>query len=343
MKPAVCLLIAILLLALGSPALAEDPPPAYGLSAEEIAAYPEPAVEALPVNEKRMYDRWYQQALDKLDIFDAPNGTVTASLDKGFNFVTALQAVDGWTEINPGQWVRSELLKETGYIVSSLTGVLLPADGLPYPMAWALVNMYPSRFPGGDPAESNGLIYRYTRLNLYATVELEGEIWYQVGVDQWVHQYHVAKIIPVERPAEVDTHLWFSLDLYEQVLVMYEDAQPVFSTLIATGLDRWPTREGLYNIYFRKERDNMSGGQVGDDFYFLEEVPWTMFFDEGRALHGAYWHDGFGYRRSHGCVNLSITDAHFLYQRVADEMGTRSSPDREHGPAVYIYSSGVYR
>jgi len=53
----------------------------------------------------------------------------------------------------------------------------------------------------------------------------------------------------------------------------------------------------------------VSWGTVGEDFYSLEEVPWTMFFDEGRALHGAYWHDSFGYRRSHSCVNLSITDA----------------------------------
>ena len=44
---------------------------------------------------------------------------------------------------------------------------------------------------------------------------------------------------------------------------------------------------------------------VQDDFYYLEDVPWTMYFDEARALHGAYWHNGFGYPHSHGCVNLS--------------------------------------
>jgi lipoprotein-anchoring transpeptidase ErfK/SrfK len=86
----------------------------------------------------------------------------------------------------------------------------------------------------------------------------------------------------------------------------------------------------------------MSGGTPGDDFYFLEEVPLTMFFDDGRALHGAYWHDGFGYRHSHGCVNLSITDAHWLYQWVGNEMGSMSSADKEDGPAVYVFSSGEY-
>ena len=44
-----------------------------------------------------------------------------------------------------------------------------------------------------------------------------------------------------------------------------------------------------------------------------------MYFDGDIALHGAYWHDGFGYRKSHGCVNMTITDAHWLFQWAEDE------------------------
>lgn len=316
---------------------------AQGLSEADIAAYPSPNIEALPVDENLLYDRYYQQANSKFDIFDAPGGNVIGSLDAGFNFVTTLKVQDGWAEINSGQWVQAENLKDSGWVVSHFSGVLLPEEGLAYPMAWALVNFYPSRQPGGEPDESQPIVWRYTRLNLYSSVQAEdGTAWYQIGVDQWVHQFHVAKIIPVERPAEVDTNLWVSVDLYEQVLVAYMGNRPVMATLIASGLPQWETYEGLFHIYFRRERKNMSGGEVGADFYFLEEVPWTMFFDEGRALHGAYWHDGFGYRRSHGCVNMSITDAHWLYQWVADEMGSHSSADKENGPAVYVYSSGQY-
>ena len=59
----------------------------------------------------------------------------------------------------------------------------------------------------------------------------------------------------------------------------------------------------------------MSGATTADrsDYYYLEDVPWTMYFDEKRALHGAYWHNGFGYARSHGCVNLSVGDSRWLY------------------------------
>ena len=49
------------------------------------------------------------------------------------------------------------------------------------------------------------------------------------------------------------------------------------------------------------------------DYYYLEDVPWAMYFDEARAFHGAYWHNGYGYERSHGCVNMSPGDAQWLF------------------------------
>ena len=59
----------------------------------------------------------------------------------------------------------------------------------------------------------------------------------------------------------------------------------------------------------------MSGAYRPDrsDYYYLEDVPWILYYDGARALHGAYWHDHFGLRSSHGCVNLSPRDARWLY------------------------------
>ena len=55
-------------------------------------------------------------------------------------------------------------------------------------------------------------------------------------------------------------------------------------------------------------------GQMGDEQpYSVATVPWTMFFAKDLALHTAYWHDRFGEPRSHGCVNLSPSDARRLY------------------------------
>lgn len=316
-----------------------------GLSAEQIESIEIVAFEALTPNRDLMHDRWYKRVNGTAHVYDAPGGNHIRTIDEGFNFVTALQEENGWTRINGNEWVQSAQLENTNSVVSSFTGFLLP-DEMPtdYIMAWSLVNMYPSPAPGADPSSEFDMIYRYTPIRIYATVEVDGIRWYQIAPDQWVHQYRVAKISPLANvPETVDTDIWVGIDLYEQVVIAYEGGKPVFATLVATGLPRWPTYEGTFHIYYRNPREYMSWGTVGDDFYSLEEVPWTMYFDDGRALHGAYWHDGFGYRRSHGCVNMSITDARWMYEWVREYMGGKNrSADVEEGPAVYVYSSDTY-
>lgn len=312
---------------------------AAGISATDIEAYPAPAVTMLAPSEEFLYDRLYQRVNGAVEIFDAPNGTPVRTLDAGFNFLTTFTPEGEWTQINVGEWVRSEVL--TQVLPSRFSGVLLPDGELPYPMGWILVNVVPSRTPGAEPLDTDLPLMRYTTVNLYANVEIDGWRWYQVGVDQWVHQTLIAKVIPVERPAEVDTQRWVSVDLYEQVAIAYEGDLPVFATLVSSGLAEWPTNEGLFNVYIRYDRTIMSGAAGQPDFYFLEEVPWTMYFDDDIGLHGTYWHDGFGYRHSHGCVNLSITDSNWLYNWASAEFDFTVPNDT--GAAVYVYSSGEYR
>ncbi len=314
----------------------------YGRSAEEIRAYTAPDFEQLTVDQSLLHDRNYVRVSGNVNIHDAPNGNVLRTLDEGFNFFTTIQNADGWTQINRDEWVLTENLANSNYVISNFTGLFLPDEALQYPTAWMLVNAYVSEYPDGPALETNRLLYRYDRVDIFDVVEVDGWRWYQVGVDEWVDQRNVAKYVPIEKPEAVETERWVGIDLYEQVMTVYDGEKPIFTTLVATGLPRWPTYEGDFNIYFRRTRTDMSWGTPGDDFYLLEEVPWTMFFDEGRALHGAYWHDGLGYRRSHGCVNLSITDAHWLYTWVAEGFESLNSPDVEVGPAVHVYSSGEY-
>ena len=48
--------------------------------------------------------------------------------------------------------------------------------------------------------------------------------------------------------------------------------------------------------------------------YAIERVPWVQYFKGDAGLHAAFWHDAFGSRRSHGCINLSPRDARFLFE-----------------------------
>lgn len=314
----------------------------YGISSKLIEKYPVPNVSSQEPDKNLLFDRWYKKLQGNTLVYDMPNGNIIREIPQGFNYITALSEQDGWVQINQSEWVASSSISGGG-MVSDYTGVFLPEQTLNYPFGWILQDVYPTTLPGEIGVETpENLLKRYTLVNLFDKIEIDGKLWYQVGVNQWIHQYNIARYVPISKPAEVETDIWISLDLYEQILIAYEGDKPVFATLIATGLGRWPTREGTYNIYYRVARKHMSGGSVGDDYYFLEEVPWTMFFDEGRALHGAYWHNGFGFRRSHGCVNLSITDANWLYNWVAAYMGSDYTKADEVGPAVHVYSTGQY-
>jgi lipoprotein-anchoring transpeptidase ErfK/SrfK len=122
-------------------------------------------------------------------------------------------------------------------------------------------------------------------------------------------------VVTFNAPPEGVTGRWVQVDLYEQTLVAYEGAQPVYATLVSSGLDKWATQPGVFQIYARLTADRMSGAYAPDksDYYYLEAVPWVMYFDGDRALHGEYWHDRLGFKRSHGCVNLAPLDAKWLF------------------------------
>ena len=167
-------------------------------------------------------------------------------------------------------------------------------------------------------AETTGVThYTYDLIQVYDTVEAEGYFWYQIAPGEWVNSQK-AKVVTLRTtpPEGVQANRWIELDLFQQTLMAYEDGQLVFATLMTSGRDPFFTRPGLFTIYEKKDLEVMRGSFEADrrDFYYLEAVPWQMFFDQARAIHTAYWRTQFGYEGSHGCVNLSPGDAQWLYQ-----------------------------
>ncbi len=101
---------------------------------------------------------------------------------------------------------------------------------------------------------------------------------------------------------------WIDVDLSSQRLTAYQGNTPVFTTLISGGLPRTPTVVGRFKIYAKYASTRMTGPG-----YDLPNVPYTMYFYKGYAIHGTYWHNNFGRPMSHGCVNMRTQDAAWLY------------------------------
>ena len=128
----------------------------------------------------------------------------------------------------------------------------------------------------------------------------------------------IVESAPVAQPASMQPNSvgfaerWIDVNLNTQTLVAYEGETPVFSSLISSGMWNTPTVTGQYRTNMKYESQDMNGYLLGYDYY-LEDVPYVMYFFEDYAIHGAYWHNSFGTPMSHGCVNMNPVDAGWLY------------------------------
>lgn len=101
---------------------------------------------------------------------------------------------------------------------------------------------------------------------------------------------------------------WIQIDLSAQRLTAWNGRTRVRSFMVSTGKRRTPTILGTYAIQSKFRRTRMRGRG-----YNVPNVPYVMYFSGGYALHGAYWHNRFGTPVSHGCVNLRVPSARWLY------------------------------
>ncbi len=101
---------------------------------------------------------------------------------------------------------------------------------------------------------------------------------------------------------------WIDVDLSQQRLYAYEGDVLMNSFIVSTGTWQTPTVTGRFKIWIKVRSQAMTGPG-----YYLPDVPYVMYFYKDYGLHGTYWHNNFGTPMSHGCVNLTIPDAEWLY------------------------------
>jgi hypothetical protein len=101
---------------------------------------------------------------------------------------------------------------------------------------------------------------------------------------------------------------WIDVNLSQQMVYAYEGQTIVNSFLVSTGTYLHPTVTGQYRIYVKYTFADMEGPG-----YYLPNVPYTMYFYFGYALHGTYWHHNFGTPMSHGCINMYTPDSEWLF------------------------------
>jgi len=272
------------------------------------ASKPDPSLTQLPF-------RYFHLEDDNVPIYGSPGetGAGAQQFPPGFVYISYIDRVDQngvYYLMQDGGWIPGK-----GARVSEIPSF----QGLEFrttprnTFGWAFEQIPVMRAPGYGAEKTRDQIFPFQTMNIYTSQIADNEEWYLIGPDRWVEGRKVARVIPATTiPQGVTTNRWIEVDLAEQTLAVYENNQLIFATVIASGMEPFWTRPGLFQIFQKKETETMRNNDPSD-FYYLENVPWTMYFDGVRALHGAYWRTRFGYPQSHGCVNLSVGDAHWIY------------------------------
>jgi hypothetical protein len=182
--------------------------------------------------------------------------------------------------------------------------------------------------------------------------EVIGNTTYYVSADGRLYrEQDVRRIAPRERPPQVGPNeKWIEVNLSSQYVVAYEGDRPVYATLTSTGRAYHPgdpeanylTPTGLFRIRAKHVASAMDGDTAADGPYSIDDVPWVMYFQLAYALHGAFWHNGFGFPRSHGCVNLSPRDAQWMFNWSDPQVpeGWHGAYPTEAHPGTWVFIHG---
>jgi len=317
-------IVIALVLVCAIPAFAQETAPDL-----EPVVYDIPEFERIMPNNGIIYRRDYKQVIGIVEVRDAPNGNIIRTRPAGTYFVAVNSYQDGWAQINVNEWIPANQLLAAP--VSYLGGVFL--DGTTHiGILHEATRIRP--VPELDFDETMPLLQQYTAISIIA---IDGE-WVQIGDMAWIPRDRVGIVNPIARPNGVTSARWVGVDVTEQTIIAYDGATPIFASLVSTGLRVSPTDLGIHDIYVRFHQRDMSRGDTTQPyFYWMEDVPYTFYFNGNQALHGAYWHDSFGTRQSHGCVNMSLTDAYWLYSWLSE--ATDFSATSDVLPQVYVYEA----
>ena len=195
------------------------------------------------------------------------------------------------------------------------------------------------------------------RVPRLAIIQLADEPPVTVGNDQYYHtaegfflrSRQVRVVTRHEPPTDLAANeKWIDVNLDHQSVVAYEGTLPVYVTVGSTGRrnranpeENYETVQGGFRILSKHVATTMDGNSANDGPYSIEDVPWVMYFEGSFALHGAFWHNGFGAMHSHGCVNMSPPDARWFYNwtepHVAPGWSGAYASEQHPGTRVYVH------
>ena len=280
------------------------------------------------------------------------DGVATRYLRKGMSLVidrTMTFRGETWAVTNDGWLVPRGNIYFSGE-GSAWQGVWIDGTHAGDSFAWVNRNQAKVYDAPGKDAKIIGSIKLRERVPLLDRKSVGRVDFLRIGEGQWMSADDLNEVRLIARPdpaytafhRAAGTHLWFDVDTGEQVVVAYQDNRPFFATLVASGKGM-PTPLGDYPVWAKVGSMTMANQAYEDDPYMVQGVPWVLLFQGHNAFHGAYWHDRFGNRKSHGCVNLSPLDARTIFESALITLPEGWTgflpPELQSSPVVHVRDS----
>jgi hypothetical protein len=114
---------------------------------------------------------------------------------------------------------------------------------------------------------------------------------------------------------------WIQIFISTQYMIVWEGDTPVAQLYVSTGRPGFDTPLGTFYVNTKVPIQDMSGNINGESYYVKDVTSVMYFTDVGHAFHAAYWHDNWGQVMSHGCINMPVDFAAWLYDWTP--LGTR--------------------
>jgi len=260
---------------------------------------------------------------------EAPDAEPKETLEGDFFVAEARveEAADGttWVHTARGEVVRAEDTEPAPE--QTLVGEELSEERA-LPLAFVYLEDRPVYRIEGEVAREVGVAQKHARFAVANTRRVGDQVFVMHDQGLALKREHVRVVRAIPHPERVpEGAAWIHVDLAEQTLVAYDaEDRPLYATLVSSGKEGYDTPRGTFRVREKYVSITMNGDDPIDGFYEVEEVPWTMYYWQSYALHGAYWHDDFGQVRSHGCTNLAPADARWLFEWTTPEM-----PEGWHG------------
>ncbi|HEY7032728.1 MAG TPA: L,D-transpeptidase [Thermomicrobiales bacterium] len=192
----------------------------------------------------------------------------------------------------------------TAIVVKSITTLYQPTASEPFVVNQKISSTKTKYWTSGGGATNHVLTTSYILTN--AAYDKE-------GVKVVTSAGNITVRCPKAPPDPFGGAKWIEVNLSTQYLIAWQNGQRINETYVSTGRPGFETPTGTWYVNTKLESQTMSGCIQGE-CYYVPDVPWVMYFtDWGHALHGTYWHNNFGHVMSHGCVNLPLDFAEWLY------------------------------